>query len=418
MALGLRVRASFAAGPPDDPLGAVAAWAASALPAARVATGGGGDAPTLRLALHPAAEDVEVTLEESGQLVLSAATSAAGPGYHAFVVEEVLDPLARALALRWESRDDEGDETGYLEGRDRDELERQMLAWLRALAATLVREGAADPDEQFDVCLPLGAGFQMPAFARTPLGPRDRAWFEAVAEDPRRGTGFFAWWDPGQGAGYWHGLALALAWTEARWCAPERAEDEEVLRRIADALARAHALDPSRPYPWRAWGEVLELLEERGALADEVRARAAGSAEAPLGYRRHPVRVALAGGWSMRLPGALCEDRDEEGAWWAHGEGREAWFSAFSRRAPEARGGDAERLLADLTKHGAARTFVEQAEGRAAAAALREADGTWILASMVEVPGRLALATFVLPAGDDVDWALDAWRSLRHAGGA
>jgi hypothetical protein len=31
---------------------------------------------------------------------------------------------------------------------------------------------------------------------------------------------------------------------------------------------------------------------------------------------------------------------------------------------------------------------------------------------MVEVAGHLALATFVLAGEDDVEWALDAWRSL------
>jgi hypothetical protein len=111
----------------------------------------------------------------------------------------------------------------------------------------------------------------------------------------------------------------------------------------------------------------------------------------------------------------MREDRDEDGTWWAHAGGREVWFAAFSRKGPEQRKPTVEQLLSEVTEHGAARTFTDEGGGRVAAAALREREGVWLLTAAAEVPGHLAVATLVLASGEDLDWALDAWRSLRYA---
>jgi hypothetical protein len=132
MGLGIEVRATFSGAMPEDPLAAVAAWAAQQMPDAEITLRREGIAyPSLLLMLHPAAEQVEISLVSPRTLQLTAQTSACGPGYHGFVVRGLMDPLAQALSLRWETpgEDEGGDETGYFNARDVGALEREMLAW-------------------------------------------------------------------------------------------------------------------------------------------------------------------------------------------------------------------------------------------------------------------------------------------------
>lgn len=286
MGLGLSLTAAFAAGPPDDPLGAVDAAVRARFGLAGSLREDGEGRPVLALPLHPAAEDLEIALSESGALAASAQTSTAGPGYHVHVVE-VLDAVAETLGLRWHAGEAGGDETGYFEERDPVALQRQMLAWLQALAETL----AAHPGRGVDVGMPRGSAFLLDADTRTRLGPRRKAWWRAVAQDPSRGVAFFAWWEPGETAAYWDGLARALMWSDVRWAPPEDDAERATHRRVLHALARAYRLDSARPLPWREWAELLEHSEVVAPGAAEVRRRAALAPEGPLiGYWRHPVR--------------------------------------------------------------------------------------------------------------------------------
>ena len=64
--------------------------------------------------------------------------------------------------------------------------------------------------------------------------------------------------------------ALCLMWTEVRWRAPgsdaERAVIDEALR----ALRKAFPLDPSLPYPWREWHELLGLRDLDDPIRESV----------------------------------------------------------------------------------------------------------------------------------------------------
>ncbi len=415
MGLGLALTAAFPQGPPDDPLGVVEAAVRARLAGTRpVLRTDGEGRPVLAIPLHPAAEDLEIALSEAGVLAASANTSTAGPGYHVRVVE-VLDAVAETLGVRWESGEDGGDDTGYFEERDVAGLQRQMLGWLQALAETL----GAHEGRGLDVCLPAGCGFLLDADTRTPLGPRRRAWWRAVAEQPERGVPFFAWWEPGEGAAYWDGLARALMWSEVRWAAPEDDAERETHRRVLHALARAYRLDPARPLPWREWAELLGYSGVDAPGVAEVRRRAEGERDAPaIGYRRHAVRVPLTGGWSMALPGDLHRSFDDEGTFCAHAGGRTVWFSSLRHR-----GGRATSLddLRARRRDGAVELHERDEEGLVGVASLgrHDEDGRegWMLATETASPGRVGILTICFDLEEDRAWALEAWRSLAHAGG-
>ena len=168
----------------------------------------GGDAAALAVGLHPAAEDVEFVLQNA-TVTVSAKTSTAGPGYHAFVCE-LLECVGDDLGTKWAPAvdDEEGDETGYFASHDRAGLEAEMLGWLRGLC-DVIAEQAADGVGNLSVNLPTDTHYEAEGLIITPMGPRDRAWLEATTKDPRRGIDLFPWWAHGLGAEHAFGRALA-----------------------------------------------------------------------------------------------------------------------------------------------------------------------------------------------------------------
>jgi hypothetical protein len=365
----------------------------------------------LSFALHPTAEPVGLLLCGPGTLSASAKTSTTGPGYHAAVVE-LLAELAAGVGFVWRDRDadgDPGDETGYFSSRDYADLERQMLAWLRALATGMARYDRRD----FDVCLPIGHRYLVDAHTRTPLGPRDLEYWRAVAEDPRRGRDFFAWWERGQGAGFHLGIARSLMWTEVRWRKPCNERETAVLRRVADSLQRAYELAPRRDYPWREWGEILSYLGKGDALASEIAEKAPGPETPLVGYRRHDVQVPLTGGWSIRLPGRFAEEW-EEGTFCGWADGRTAWFTSYSspNRQPPTMESLKESARAGIESF-------EEVKGEVLSHAVldratEDGEEFWQLSAQSAFPGGFAVLTVCFPEIADRDWALRTWRSLAH----
>src|SRR5262249_50857510 len=147
------------------------------------------------------------------------------------------------------------------------------------------------------------------------------------------------WWDEGLGASFYLGRALCRMWQEVRWRKPLDGGEEEMLREVHADLVRAHDLDPTLAYPWREWHELIGQLREcdsafessgHGDTVALVAARAGESLPGPLiGYRRKPVRVELAGGWSIEVPGEMAEEW-EEGTWSAWDGRRTVWCTAFT----------------------------------------------------------------------------------------
>jgi hypothetical protein len=373
--------------------------------------------PTLCLVLHPAAEAVFVTAAERGVVSVEAKTSTVGPGYHLYVCD-LLRRLGQELGIAWEPPDDEagtGDETGYFHTGDKTAVEREMLTWLQAMARLEDREHGKEPCAW---CMPFGHRYSHAGGTVTPLGWRDRAWMQAVAEDPRRGIDFFSWWEEGQNASYHLGRALCQMWRDVRWRRPLLDSETELLAGIAACLERAYRRDASLNYPWLEWHEILAYLEQDSPLAAEV-ARQAGSEpqRQRIGYRRHEVIVDLASPWSIRIPGSFAETWEGD-TWSAWDPPRTVWFTSYtfndeSRPTPSA----AEALRLPGTLEGDPLEFRRGSLLGQAVLKRTEEDGQeyWLLSARSAVPGALALCTVCFDDLADRQWAIDTWHSLSHA---
>lgn len=344
---------------------------------------------------HPAAEPIEVT--DDG--IVSAATTPVGPGYHVALCE-ALDAAARDLAIRWDPPEDDGggDETGYFHDRDLPEVERHMLQWLRTVATWVLEQ---DQPDRIQLAMPLGHSYLLDGI-HTPTGPRDLAWFRAVVEDPRRGVDFFPWWTRGKHAASLLGRARCQMWTEIRWRDPNTEDEEDAQYDVVTCLEDAWALDPSLDYPAREWCELDDAPRE-------IVARAQAAAGPRIGYRRHPVRVSLAGGWSVEIPGEFSEEW-EDGTWSGWHDGRTVWFDGYERD------GVADELVESAPAEG---EVLRRRDGDVVKKAyLSRGDDGFVLATRNAVDGKLCISTIAFSSEDQRPWAIEAWASIRHAGRA
>lgn len=351
--------------------------------------------------LHPAAEPVELRIEQ-GRVEISAKTSTAGPGYHAWVCE-LLDAL-HAAGITWIEDDEHDDETGYFKERDFAALQQQMLLWLGSLAGVM-RESAAEGNGGFQVSLAMDYTYEHDGAIATPLGPRDLEWLKRTEDDPRQRIDIFPWWDEGRGAGYELGRALSLIWTEVRFRVPLTADEKRTVADVLNRLSRAHALDPTRDYPWRAWAELLEHTGSLDAIAPAVIVRARDDRRAPLGYRRRSVRKSL-GGFTIQIPGEFAEElSDNDWSMWC-GD-RTVWATSFRARDPE--------RLALLEGDGPSGTPVTLRTELLSRAAweLSEQDDAYKLVAELAGKGKLLLLTILFDRRDDLDWAIQTASSVR-----
>lgn len=373
--------------------------------------------PCLAVSLHPAAEEIVVTDLGGTRLAATAKTSTAGPGYHAFVCD-VLHALGAALPIAWddESADGEvGDETGYFHSGDYAALEARFLEWTRGLAAqvrTILDQGGT----ALAVSMPATHEVFHDGAIATPLGPRDRAWLDRVAENPAAGVDLFPWWHRGEGPHERLGRALARMWTDVRWRPPTTDGEREVIEETVGLLEAAYREDPKAPYPWSEWSELLAFLGRDSLLATRAQLRAATAAPSvPIGYRRRDVRVMLSGGWSVVVPGAFAEAWDERGTWSGWDAKRTVWFTSFSLQR-ETGAPTAEETLAGLPPLEGEVLRASAGDAIYAATFARGADDEGALAQLqgyAAAPGSAAVCTVCFDEEARREWAIAVWKSLR-----
>lgn len=351
----------------------------------------------LFLRLHPAEEPIEFRIKDEA-LVAAAKTSAAGPGYHAFLVD-FLEALGRRCRLEW-TWDDGGhdyrDETGYAVARDFAALQLEMLRWLRALARYLTDDGGRG----YSICLPADFHVCGEHFAVSPLGFWKRQWFDGIAAARSveslapRGQRFFPWWSPGRDAVFWKNCALVLCWVEVPWRPPREDDEHSVLRCAIECFGQARRLDSGLALPVDEIDELRKLATEGAVETAPIEAR--------IGFRRRVLTRPLTARWTIALPGYFYDRAEDDGGTMTYSYGgRSVRGSSFALEArPAATGfasggaGDAHEFR-DGHLHGIARVTSSSLHGE------------------VHAPASTCVLTFGFEDPADKDWALAAWRSVK-----
>ncbi len=339
-------------------------------------------AKRITLDLHPGASPVRIVVLPDGDLEVRGETSALGPGYHA----DVLARLAPVL-----------DELDYVWDGDEPDPCAAMVAWFAAeLARGATRIG-----------VPADRSFKVEAAVQTALGPRDRAWCDAVIADPMRAADAFPWWSREVGERE-RSRALYAMWHELAWREPIDSDERAAMEEVDAELRAARKLNPSLELPWAAWAELLAWLGEDEPRIAELRARA-GTSAATIGYRRYPMDVELSGGWSLELPGAFVGAWEDDGArYWATDGERAIEFTSLSANteqtslqlleiAPEAH--TVLERLSDETRCGRAETYDE--------------GDVHVVHGLMTAAPEIAILTCKGTRADE-PWALATWRSLRN----
>jgi len=261
----------------------------------------------LALFLHPAEENVGISYD-GRDVTLSAKTSSAGPGYHAWLVNFV-EHIGERVGITWDWRDgdeDSADETDYHSHRDFGRLQAAMANWLQEFSKYFLNESDLD---SLNICLPLDFSPVHEHFAISPMGVWEREWFECVIRADADEIGdiaqtFFPAWRRSEDALYWRNFGLTMCWMELPWHVPATKHEKAMYQLTVDAFARARELDPTSDLPHAEIAEIESLLEDN----DCNRApRPTG-----LGFQRGTMRRQLTGGWSVELPGYYYQGNEED----------------------------------------------------------------------------------------------------------
>jgi hypothetical protein len=367
----------------------------------------------LLVSLHPAAEAVRCSFSGDNGFQVSAQTSAVGPGYHIYICN-LIRKMGEDLGVRWKAGpEDSGDDTNYFETGDEQPVNQHMLLWLSTVCKSILDE-RLEPREAIAIAMPMGTTYETDALLITPTGPRSRRWAERVASDPENGRDFFAWWQPDRGAPYYLNRALCLMWTDVRWRRPLIESETLTLNEVIDCLEQAHRFEPTLRYPLHEWRAIAEYLDRPLNLPSPDSQRQVNESEL-IGYRRNRVRVSLAGGWSIRIPGGFAESWDD-GTWGGWDPAVTVWVTAYSSE----HGGSAtpaEQILQGITMD-SEDVVTHQESGLLGRGCISwvEQEGYWRLRARSAVTGRFCLCTICYGSDKLRDQALEIWRSLAWRG--
>jgi hypothetical protein len=359
----------------------------------------------LRVALHPATPDLMLTADDSGIVRAFAETVSGGPGYHRFV-GRVLERLGKELNIDWD------ESSADLAFAERPEVETAYLAWLGPTLAG-VRNARQRSSAGVQVGTPPGTRYTFEGAIATPLGPRDDAWLESAIADPRVAIEITPWWLDATDGRYLLNRALALMWLEVRWRKPAVEGEAERLEDVHRLLSKAYPIEPSLPYPWHDWAELITFGGYEDGMTRQVHSRTKLEPPGPpIGYRRNPVSISHEG-WALEIPGEFAERRTEE-EWWGGGAGRSVTLAATdtgSMTAPAFLTQVAGDLGGEALTHqegpvmGRARITSDDASGVAVG----------VLDGYSAINGSGAAIRIVFDDPNDWQWALDLWRSLAPA---
>lgn len=373
--------------------------------------------PCLMVLLHPGAEPIMLSPCEDGSLLVAAATSSAGPGYHIFVCD-LVRKLSQVHGIDWVADDEIEyfDETGYFETGDKVRLYSEFESWIGALTKR-VKELSKD-GAKFHLAMPFdGHQFDVPEPILTQLGPRSMDWLESVSAEPMSGRDIFPWWEDGHGAEYHLGRALCYMWNTVRWREPLTEKEAELLERIMEHLDSAYSLDPDLKYPWKEWAQVIEYLGCEYELEDQIETMAQKPVASKLvGYRRQGVRKNLGGGWSVAVPGNFVEELEEGQTFLAFDETRNVRVTCMSASDSAGNSLDALDILQKIKVLDDPLTYEHgPVHGRAFFERVADEDSAfWMLRGVSAAHGTFSQITICFETEAEQLWAIETWKSLDH----
>src|SRR5215831_14681585 len=265
--------------------------------------------------IHPAEEPVYVELRDE-YAVVSAKTSSAGPGYHAFLIS-CLDQIEKRLGLAWNWSEDERvggettDETSYALTRDFPALQADMAAFLKSLFSMIAQRARSEGMSKLHISMPLGIEIECAEDEiLTQLGPLTFADMQAIAESDgealeRAARAYYPWWCAGFGAAFYRGLALNAMWMSVSWSAPINDEERQAIDRVLGWCDGADRLGAEPTLPAKEIRDLRRLANSREPCRLP--------AEEGIGYRRRFIRRALTGVWFLSVPGSLRELLEDDG---------------------------------------------------------------------------------------------------------
>jgi hypothetical protein len=374
------------------------------------------DREAVRMRLHPAGGEVEVAVEEGGRVVAVGSTAEVGPGYHTYLAH-LLRRLGTDNGIAWapmNEREGVGDLTGFFESGRREDAEMPLLAWLRDTLKRAADESALG-GQTAELIVSTTDQFTFDGAIATPLGPRDHTWLSTAVANPRVAVEIWPWYADATDARYLLNRALCLMWTDVRWRPPIEEGEPKVVDEVLRLLRRAFPLDPTLPYPWREWKELLDVAGERDPMRERVEREAAAAVGGPrVGYRRQPVRVEQAG-WQLVVPGSFATRHTDEEL--LASEGDRTIIVAASATGTESDPMPAETFLERIAGH-LGPDAVDHRDGEVVAKAKLAIDASSVVQSAVlegysAVRGSGAAMRIVIHDKADTEWALDMWRSLR-----
>lgn len=329
------------------------------------------------LELHPDASPLRIVVTSDGDLEITGDSSAIGPAYHAHVTA-VLAPVLDEMDFVWDA--------------DEPDPRQAITAWL---AGELV--GGATR-----IGMPAELSFKVDGAVHTPMGPRDRAWVDAVIADPARGADAFAWWDDAPGHAE-RAAALIAMWLRVPWREPLDREERDLMKSVDGALRAARKADPALDLPYAEWAELLVHLGADEDRIAPIRAKARGPAS--IGYRRHALEIEV-GPWTLELPGSFVGSFEDERYIATDGD-RLIELSTLTAGGEH----DSQALLEIApAKHDVIAQISE--DGRRGRAEAYEDGDIHIVHGLMAIAPEVAILT-CKSTNSDRAWALATWQSLR-----
>jgi hypothetical protein len=190
-------------------------------------------------------------------------------------------------------------------------------------------------------------------------------------------------------------------------------EEKAVLNEVRENLDRAYRLDHTLEFPWREWQEILECLGTDAKIP--VVGGGSGEQLRPLiGYRRKSVRVSLAAGWTINIPGRFAEAW-EDTTWCGWDRDVTVWITAFKSES-EGLERSANEILSDF-KPDSEDVVTQETEKILGKGSIRwvEERGQryWRLRARSAADGRFCLCTICFADPLQKPLAMEIWKSLR-----